>query len=53
MTVILYYVLPMLLGRTYDMRTNSPGVDIFPQEVIDAATVKLVYVLILRETNFA
>ena len=39
MTAIFYYVLPMLLGRTYDMKTNSPGVDIFPQEVIDNATV--------------
>lgn len=39
MTAIWHYVLPMLLGRTYDMKTNSPGIDIFPQEVIDNATV--------------
>ncbi|XP_054713091.1 uncharacterized protein LOC129222601 [Uloborus diversus] len=39
MTAIIYYVLPMLLGRTYDMRTNKPGVDIFPQSAIDEATV--------------
>ncbi|GBN55000.1 hypothetical protein AVEN_56462-1, partial [Araneus ventricosus] len=30
----------MLLGRTYDIKTDSPGVDIFPQSAIDNATVK-------------
>ncbi|KFM78321.1 hypothetical protein X975_22811, partial [Stegodyphus mimosarum] len=39
MTAIWYYVLPMLLGRTYDMKTDSPGVDIFPQAEIDNATI--------------
>ncbi|GIX74465.1 hypothetical protein CDAR_419751 [Caerostris darwini] len=31
------YVLPMLLGRTYDMRTDKVGIDIFRQEDIDEA----------------
>nr|XP_015911784.2 uncharacterized protein LOC107442673 [Parasteatoda tepidariorum] len=39
MTLMYFYVLPMLLGRTYDIKTDSPGVDIFPQEVIDSASV--------------
>ncbi|GIY03647.1 hypothetical protein CEXT_605691 [Caerostris extrusa] len=31
------YVLPMLLGRTYDLRTDKVGIDIFRQEDIDEA----------------
>uniref|UniRef100_A0A2L2ZAB2 Uncharacterized protein n=1 Tax=Parasteatoda tepidariorum TaxID=114398 RepID=A0A2L2ZAB2_PARTP len=34
-----FYVLPMLLGRTYDIKTESPGVVIFPQEVIDSSSI--------------
>ncbi|GIY44866.1 uncharacterized protein CEXT_619341, partial [Caerostris extrusa] len=29
----------MLLGRTYDIKTDSPGIDIFPQSAIDGASV--------------
>ncbi|CAL1275489.1 unnamed protein product [Larinioides sclopetarius] len=39
MTTVYLYILPMLLGRTYDIKTDSPGVDIFPQSAIDNATV--------------
>ncbi|KAG8187020.1 hypothetical protein JTE90_019230 [Oedothorax gibbosus] len=39
MTTIYLYVLPMLLGRTYDIPTDSPGVDIFPEDAIRNATV--------------
>ncbi|XP_023222317.1 uncharacterized protein LOC111623836 [Centruroides sculpturatus] len=28
------YILPLLLGRTFDIRTDKVGVDIFPEEVI-------------------
>uniref|UniRef100_A0A2L2YUX2 Uncharacterized protein n=1 Tax=Parasteatoda tepidariorum TaxID=114398 RepID=A0A2L2YUX2_PARTP len=39
MTLMYFYVLPMLLGRTYDIKPDSPGVDIFPQEGIDSASI--------------
>uniref|UniRef100_A0A2L2Z3Z1 Uncharacterized protein n=1 Tax=Parasteatoda tepidariorum TaxID=114398 RepID=A0A2L2Z3Z1_PARTP len=41
MTLMYFYVFPMLLGRTYDIKTDSPGVDILPLEVIDSASVIL------------
>ncbi|XP_023222314.1 uncharacterized protein LOC111623832 [Centruroides sculpturatus] len=34
MTLVMLYVLPMLLGRTYDMKNDKVGVDIFPASVI-------------------
>ncbi|XP_055925916.1 uncharacterized protein LOC129957577 [Argiope bruennichi] len=34
MIIRMMYVLPMILGRTYDMRTHTVGVDLFPREDI-------------------
>lgn len=39
MSVKMIYLLPMLLGRTFDINTDQPGVDIFPQKYIDEAKV--------------
>ncbi|XP_035825609.1 uncharacterized protein LOC101856893 [Aplysia californica] len=33
--VVLPYIIPMLLGRTFDMFTSQVGVDIFPQKSIE------------------
>ncbi|GFT95197.1 MACPF domain-containing protein [Nephila pilipes] len=36
---MMMYVLPMLLGQTYDLGKNRPGVQIFPANVSASATV--------------
>ena len=33
-TIIYPYIIPMLLGRTFDLFTAQVGVDIFPQDTI-------------------
>ncbi|GBN47844.1 hypothetical protein AVEN_36698-1 [Araneus ventricosus] len=35
----LIYILPMLLGRTFDARYDRVGIDIFPQSELDKARV--------------
>ncbi|XP_022255032.1 uncharacterized protein LOC111088632, partial [Limulus polyphemus] len=32
---IMVYILPMMLGRTFDMNTNRVGIDIFPENVLN------------------
>ncbi|XP_013392717.1 uncharacterized protein LOC106160612 [Lingula anatina] len=36
MSMIMPYVIPMLLGRTFDIRTDKPGIDIFPHTALQA-----------------
>lgn len=39
MALVMLYVLPMLLGRTYDLNNDRVGIDIFPKSAIDNAEV--------------
>ncbi|XP_022246982.1 uncharacterized protein LOC106463692 [Limulus polyphemus] len=41
MTIVMVYILPMLLGRSYDMKTDQVGVDIFPMADLDPKNGKL------------
>ncbi|GFX68813.1 hypothetical protein TNCV_3865121 [Trichonephila clavipes] len=37
MGAMMMYVLPMLLGQTYDLGKHRPGLQIFPANVSDSA----------------
>ncbi|GFU03144.1 stonustoxin subunit alpha [Trichonephila clavipes] len=38
-TAVMMYVLPMLLGQTYDLGKEKPGLQIFPADIEKNATV--------------
>lgn len=40
MIIRLMYVLPMILGRTYDVQKNKVGVDIYPLDAIKDPMVR-------------